>query len=305
MARRVLESLAQTDLYVITAEAATVATEYEEGGTGSKSASRNSGTTRRPLNPPARWSGRMGETKRFVGNIMDHLLAQQAAFQARVLSALSARQTGATDALPAGSISLPGAGREGGGMHAGHLAARTSKRTSGLHGGLGAPGLGLRVGSGAAAAPATQGPLGDIADAEAVADILAMGGLLREKLMELKQEQEDVLRRQDDMAAALAELHAAVERVGQEVARSAADSAAETALATGARRLAQLKSGGNSGDNNAACEGGGLYGVGSTELVLIERAELEAIAFKAAEQAAQMAMQVMLRDMQKGRDDIA
>ncbi|GIL44006.1 hypothetical protein Vafri_1590, partial [Volvox africanus] len=319
MARRMLESLAQTNLYVITAEAATVATDYEEGGTGSKSGSRNSGNTRRPLPPPARWSGRMGETKRFVGNVVDHLLAHQVAFQARVLSmlsALSARQSGATDALPAGSMSLPGAGREGGGMRGGHLAARTSKRSNGLHvGGLGATGAGLRVGGGSAAAQAAQGSLVDMADSEAVADMLAIGGLLRDKLMELKQEQKDMLRRQDDAAAALAELHAAVERVGQEVVRAAADSAAATALATGARRLgmegqglAQLKSGGSSGsagDNNAAREGAAVYGVGNTELVLIERAELEAIAFKAAEQAAQMAVQVMMRDMRKGRDDIA
>lgn len=106
--RNMLEQLARRDLYVIKPESATQAGIEDEDA-----AENTTGGPKRTLAPPSRWSGRVGETKRYVTSLVDQLNAQQQSFQRRIIVLLQGIKEGAGGSAVKGS-SLGGDGSGGG-----------------------------------------------------------------------------------------------------------------------------------------------------------------------------------------------
>lgn len=108
-----------------------------------------------------RWTGRVGETKRFVSTLVDQLTVQQAAFQRRILTVLQAVQDGAGVG--------GGSGHKAGGLQADGQGPATRRGAPGQKGGGamgGMPGRGGSIGpnnvlKAAAAAAAMEGVGGD------------------------------------------------------------------------------------------------------------------------------------------------
>ncbi|GFR39950.1 hypothetical protein Agub_g28 [Astrephomene gubernaculifera] len=227
LARRMLESLAATDLYVITAEAATVVPNVDEGDDGGMLGP--GGTQRRNLQPPSRWSGRMGETKRFVSAIVDQLTSQQVHFQSRVLATLAgfknmSHQSAAAEGQAPGVAAMSGGNlREGGSMAPGRGHQRLS---AGALGGVGGSGLMAGGGLWGGMSVTAQGPSGGmVGDSEALEE--AMDKLLREKLADMQRQQKEAQRKQEEALAAMGRsMNEALEDISERVARAAAHAAA-------------------------------------------------------------------------------